>query len=159
MSAHTQVTIIGDRHVIRTDSRRAEAILLVLSGSTLQEVGDRFGLTRERIRQFLLDAGLRTSERQRFSARPMGDSETFRRGRQYWRDLYAARQARIRRAVRFLKLFAASHDRSPTHSELWVLLSGKPPAGPHSACSQIAATLGFNWKSGKPAARRVRALY
>lgn len=48
----------GDHVTIQTTPRRASAILMVLAGATLQQVGDELGVTRQRIGQYVRDAGL-----------------------------------------------------------------------------------------------------
>ena len=43
---------------IRNKERQQEAVSLYRSGHTLQQIGDKYGLTRERIRQILVAAGI-----------------------------------------------------------------------------------------------------
>lgn len=43
---------------IRNKERQEEAVSLYRSGHTLQQIGDKYGLTRERIRQILVAAGV-----------------------------------------------------------------------------------------------------
>lgn len=121
-----RTTQIGDRITIQTDAKRAEAILLVLSGCTLTEVGKRFGLTRERVRQYMRDAGLTSQARQRFADGGTQGTVQFLTARanriERYRRIYEKRQARIRHAVEVLRSFNATHGRAPTHSELALVL-------------------------------------
>lgn len=112
---HTQVTQIGDRIEIHTDPRRASAILQVLSGGTLQEVGDQLGVTRERIRQYLKDVGLTVAMRQRQVDHTERVARFQRGSRRRNRTHQKQRQReRLHRAAAWIQGFAAEEGRPPT---------------------------------------------
>lgn len=164
----------GDHVTIQTTPRRASAILMVLAGATLQQVGDELGVTRQRIGQYVRDAGLYTRSRPAF-ARPSGNQTNrlrqFCSANERLARRYRVRQARTRRLVDLIWEFASANDRPPTHHELagGVFSKATPYTG---ATTRLAAYLGTNSKRqgrgekrgrdgaryGK-AARRVHALY
>ena len=53
---HTTVSDSGDHLTIMTTFRRYYAILHVISGSTIDDTGREFGVTRQRIHQFISEA-------------------------------------------------------------------------------------------------------
>ena len=117
----------GDRITIHTDPRRASAILQVLAGGTLQEVGDGLGVSRERIRQFLNEAGLTTKDRQRQT----GDSAAqqtlrrrFTRVRRRRQRAQARQRARFQELATWIREFAAQAGRSPT---IWEVAAARWP--------------------------------
>lgn len=132
MSSHTRVCIIGDRHIIETDSRRAEAILLTLSGASMADVGRRFGISRERIRQYMKDAGLTGKARKivrplsQWATKWIGMPERQRQGKAQRRQ---RSRVRILHAIEIVKAFAQEHGRAPVHLELAQLLGLPIDAG------------------------------
>lgn len=165
---HTTRSESGGRVTIQTTDRRASAILMVLAGGTLQQVGDELGVSRQRISQYMDDAGLSTSVRQPFGRGETGIRRFQAAGRKRAR-LYAIRQGRIRAMVNLLWSFAYSHDRPPTHRELAELTFSRH-ISKTGATAQLAVYLGISraanhvrigrrgGRYGKQA-RRVRALY
>jgi hypothetical protein len=96
----------------------------VLAGNSLQAVGEQMGVTRERIRQYLMDAGLRTKEArgsvQHCDATHVWAWERFRTwepGRRGLRARRLRRRERVARWVVWLRDFAESNGRSPTYTE------------------------------------------
>lgn len=121
--ASTKVVQDGDRVEIHTDPRRASAILQVLSGGTLEEVGANLKVTRERVRQYLQDAGLTPSIR--LLQRPHQKQQTENR----IRFTNARRRARMERmrvkqrervvaAIAYVQEFSKRHGRAPIFREL-----------------------------------------
>lgn len=130
----TTLTIIdGDRLTIQTDRRRATAILNVLAGSTLQEVGDLMGLSRERIRQYLKDAGIRCREvRTRFHPSSPLARDKFDKA-QYHRQKTRQRRRqreRVARWVPWIAQWAKAHGRGPTYKELAQAIGVRGPSSP-----------------------------
>lgn len=121
----TIVTVAGDHLSIQTDQRRASAILMVLSGATLAQVGKKLSVSRERIRQYLVDAQLTTKMRTPLFAQvhhKTAAAERFRRGLRREIRRYARRQKRIRQAVEAIRAFQQSRGRVPTYYELFRLV-------------------------------------
>jgi predicted ArsR family transcriptional regulator len=152
-----RVETTGEHITIQTTPRRAEAILMVLAGATLQQVGDELGVSRERIRQYLCDAGLQTRMRVvLFSKRGEGvEAQGVRHALKRPRLLREKRNKRIRRAVRVIQRLVQTRGRPPTHRELFRALFRREPV---AACSQLAAWLGRNSAQGFQM-ERIRALY
>jgi predicted transcriptional regulator len=154
------VTQIGDRTIIATNARRAEAILLVLSGCTLTEVGKRFGISRERIRQYVRDAGLNVSARVRFhdtqiqAERHMKFTARARRRR--------ARKQRIRehmaRAVAWLRAYADANGATPIYQQLADALGLNCTKNDVSV--NLASYFGRRWREqSRQSTRRIHLVY
>lgn len=155
------VSADGDRVVIQTTPRRAEAILLVLSGCTLQEVGERLGVSRERIRQYMEQAGLRTRERKLF--RPQKACvvwvESFARASQRLRDRREERTRRIKHVVSLLKTFVAEHGRVPSTVQLYRLVFQREPSQSAATVPALSHYLGSYYARKKRYWNRVTAVY
>jgi predicted transcriptional regulator len=139
----TVVTESADRITIQTDARRSGAILMVLAGATLQQVGDELGVSRERIRQYLQDAHLTTKMRAPLFSEVFQDTDKERHTRRVWakRDaMILERQGRIRRAVQIIKDFQRERGRVPTYEELCAHLIRRVEK--HQAAPVLAGYLG-----------------
>lgn len=123
-----RVSESGGRVVIETTPRRAEAILLVLSGATLKEVGQRFGLTRERIRQYMAQAGLSTRNRQLIRSQPYAQRR-WRRGLQGRRRLSRTeRQERKFAVIAAIKTVGQQSDGIPSVKAVAAIIFARPLA-------------------------------
>lgn len=150
-----------DDHItIKTTPRRSEAILLYLSGCTLEEVGQRLDITRERVRQYVSQAGIRAAQRVRF--KPSVTQEQRRRRLAGPTRRRAERKARIRarmaRAVEWLRWYAQSNGRTPNYNQLADAL-GVPHHGTSAGSALISH---FGRKAYEPARhgmRRVHLVY
>ena len=154
-----RVSTEGDRHVITTTPRRSEAILMVLSGATLEEVGDQLGVSRERIRQYLQDAGLRAPDVRLVVRGPGKMMRRFLDGRRRRLHKLARIQQRIAKALTALREFAATNGRAPSYGELYRVLFPRRRRG--QARGQQAMFL-VSWLSRhtrQRTTRRLHALY
>lgn len=122
----TTVVETDDRVVITTTPRRSEAILRVLAGATLTDVGREFGVSRERIRQYMKDAGLTVQQRQRFKEQSTKDQTRWShvgKPRGSWLRLpRTERRARANRVARIVRAIRAATGNSPTIRQvaLWI---------------------------------------
>jgi len=125
----TRVTHEPDgKMVIETTPRRASAILQVLAGATLTEVGQSLGVTRERIRQYLRDAGLTVKDRfrPRDNATQAARRATFHRALTQRQRQKAEIRERLRRMATWIERFVGDNGRVPTHGELAEAMAGRP---------------------------------
>jgi sigma-70-like protein len=136
-SSVCRVRVDGDHHIIETDARRASAILQVLAGATLQEVGDQLGVTRERIRQYMVQAGLPTNIRLRQSpeTQRMARFRENHRGRRH-QAAKARTKERVRQGGTWIRGFVQAYGRPPIIEEVTLALMGRVAAAA-SLCSWL----------------------
>lgn len=153
----TWVETSDDRLVIHTTPRRAGAILAVLSGETLAAVGQRLGVSRERVRQYLASAGLKSQISVKWArAATKNDIDFHRRVANRHRRV-ETRHQRAEMIVRLLRAFASEHSRAPTYTELHRLVFHRAPK-PNSAAPRLCAWLG-SYTNVPDYLRRLHAAY
>lgn len=150
----TVVQKTKNRITIHTDPRRMTAVLLVFSGLTLDDAGKELGITRERVRQYLADCGLRIHRRKR---RDTQSQET------HWKSFYRAksehqkRKERIRlrlgSVVEYIQQVINTEHRVPLRVEV---VRGM---GFQSAIAQLCWLGGRTWESYKQKNRRMKLAY
>lgn len=151
-----RVTELGDRRIIETTPQRAEAILLFLSGCTLEEVGQRFGISRERVRQYVEQAGLGRKDRKLFAKGLRGDARAWDRTRTRRHARKSRRRQRVARVVQVIRDYTTEYGKPPTHNALARILF---PTGVAMA-ARISAYLGAASRHPKyQGLTRVHAVY
>jgi predicted transcriptional regulator len=119
----TEVQHLADRIVIRTSPRRASAILQVLAGASLKEVGDEMGLSRERVRQYMKDAELSAPKvRKRMKTTSQETRDRFSNRGRVQREARAKQKERVERWVPWIQGFVAREGRAPKYWELAVAI-------------------------------------
>jgi hypothetical protein len=157
MNLATRVTIQGDRIEIQTDPRRASAIMQVLGGATLQEVGDAMGITRERVRQYLKDAQLRASlVRTRLRPTSRTDQARFNKIGAFKRSLIARRKTRAAQWVPWLRDYAEREGRNPTLEVFARAVFGRRV--PKNSCAGLLIRY-FASKAGLGTHREIRRIH
>lgn len=147
----TTVTTEGDRVFITTTPKRATAILSVLSGATLEEAGGVVGVTRERVRQYLVGAGISTKDR-KVQHDHTKRIRSFVSAGKFWAARLAQRRARAMKWVPWLQAFAECEGRAPTYGELGAAIF--PHLPPNSSQLAPRAVNYFSYDR-----RVIRAIY
>jgi len=156
----TTVTADGDHITIQTTPRKHSALLMVLAGATLEEAGQVLGVSRQRVQQYLKEAGLTSAVRSRPS-RSSFDKYRKPRRDEYWRSRRATMRARRKenaaRAVTYLRAYYEANGVVPTTRQLAEVLRGRK-CRRHQAAPFLVALFGGHLLDRR-AWRRIKAVY
>lgn len=114
---------------------------MVLAGGTLQEAGDALGISRERVRQFMQDAGLSVKDRRRHGEGDHGRQRQWMRARLARHRRRALHRERILLTADYVRRFFAIYHAPPTYRELFQGMRGFDP-GLDAAEIRLAGWLG-----------------